>query len=1059
MKSDLPEELQMPPELPPRPRNSSPVASLSRATGTKSRTTLTTPLDASVHPLLSSSPTSSTFPPASTSPQYHGLTYQTRKKAPPQTTSVSGLSSNVGHGQVEEGKNVQDRLRDQNLKAQLQDLGLSAGTTGWEMVFWLANGGGTQKEEREALDRVWDALKGGKVTLLLPTEPLPSSEHVSVSFLLDHCLLSKEELAVDVSSKGKAKEENVVTLSGLKGGITEKSLVLSSCGIGAQTVTGDAAASTSKVQDFSNSEYQRVLLGSSVPPLSAQYPSFGITSPKTHISIPRTRQSTPQLVKKPPAPSGFSRFFGRTASSVTIPASSDVNAATELKEKDEKESSNNDLKGGVVVVPVVVIDASVKRKKVVKSIGKGLDAKLRAELKDILGGLGGKGEKAAIDRVCHFAMRLHPTPALTKELSVDETTEHLKEVSKRESMGSISDSVTLPPAHTPGPHLCNAHIEDISTGMQDMFNSVRQDLEAIVIRKGIIRGEEGRLEAKKELATVGGGQAKTDEVVDQALEKIEDVLCFELYDRIFSPPPPISSDRGVDENLSSKIAALSILDLGLDHLGIDLENGRWAEDEFEAARVKNGLEEVARGCGFELSKLQASNCKTPSAKLEVLVNAHRVIVDGLSALPPIQLKDEKAETKSISSTRPANEEVEMDDAKSIGGTETKDAISDALPHIKLPEQTVPPTFSNEEPSPTGSPRNHSTDSLTRKPEKSNTSSADLILPLLIFAVVQGNPPMLVSNLLFIQRFHADHLMRGESAYCSVNLSAVADFLENVDTQVLGLATNKVISPGSTLSYSSAIRGKVTHELDNMVGSASKVLSGVVDTSYKMLFSPGAIGPRTLDDVKSVLQGGGNIAASTLRVPRSVLRRASTPGQAPENNLTAGLDVAHIRNRSRSEAPFGRVIPEEPMNTATAALASLFGQRKPDDEDKRSIRSVSSILSSGSNAPPEVKVAGDHTTQTQTDKLSIQDRLATLARERIHHSPSASVSKPSSLHNVFMPDNPTTTSPTQEKKDYGPPIERFMTCEAGDLRLEEIPTLLKDYKRLAEMLNSTNTFKP
>lgn len=75
-------------------------------------------------------------------------------------------------------------------------------------------------------------------------------------------------------------------------------------------------------------------------------------------------------------------------------------------------------------------------------------------------------------------------------------------------------------------------------------------------------------------------------------------------------------------------------------------------------------------------------------------------------------------------------------------------------------------------------------------------SGDIILPLMIFAVVKANPPRLVSNLLYTQRFRRESASGGEEGYCLINLMAVAEFLENVDLAALGLGE----SEGTVLRY-------------------------------------------------------------------------------------------------------------------------------------------------------------------------------------------------------------------------------------------------------------------
>ena len=83
-------------------------------------------------------------------------------------------------------------------------------------------------------------------------------------------------------------------------------------------------------------------------------------------------------------------------------------------------------------------------------------------------------------------------------------------------------------------------------------------------------------------------------------------------------------------------------------------------------------------------------------------------------------------------------------------------------------------------SPTPSTKSALTETATATP-----ISGDVLLPLLIFSVVKANPSNLVSHLLFTQRFR-NNSVGGEEGYCLVNLMAVAEFLENVDLEVLGL---------------------------------------------------------------------------------------------------------------------------------------------------------------------------------------------------------------------------------------------------------------------------------
>lgn len=78
--------------------------------------------------------------------------------------------------------------------------------------------------------------------------------------------------------------------------------------------------------------------------------------------------------------------------------------------------------------------------------------------------------------------------------------------------------------------------------------------------------------------------------------------------------------------------------------------------------------------------------------------------------------------------------------------------------------------------------------------KPSTSGADLILPIIIFAVVKSNPAQLASHLMYLRRYRSAICLTGEASYAIVNLTAVVEFLEHVDMAELGLGdhSDKVI---------------------------------------------------------------------------------------------------------------------------------------------------------------------------------------------------------------------------------------------------------------------------
>ena len=161
----------------------------------------------------------------------------------------------------------------------------------------------------------------------------------------------------------------------------------------------------------------------------------------------------------------------------------------------------------------------------------------------------------------------------------------------------------------------------------------------------------------------------------------------------------------------------------------------------------------------------------------------------------------------------------------------------------------------------GSPPNASHLSEQPRPFEPTPVSGDVILPLMIYSVVKSNPPHLLSHLLYTQRFRNESF-GGEESYCLINLLAAAEFLENVDLAALGLQAEGVntsdltplpvarsrstsmgsvdgISPAPTTTgfgsdTATRLRGRVEQQVDAIAGSANKVLSGVVDSSFGVL---------------------------------------------------------------------------------------------------------------------------------------------------------------------------------------------------------------------------------
>jgi Vacuolar sorting protein 9 (VPS9) domain len=197
------------------------------------------------------------------------------------------------------------------------------------------------------------------------------------------------------------------------------------------------------------------------------------------------------------------------------------------------------------------------------------------------------------------------------------------------------------------------------------------------------------------------------------------------------------------------------------------------------------------GTHAELQRLNNAECRSAKQKLQILVDTHKLIVgkaifwslasptkqyldlrtiDRLNSLPPVPVKTDTLDHAALSRPGKAVEMGETRSSRPSSFTETEGNVEakTTQTHDSILTDSVPGTVA------------------------SASSSADLILPLLIFTVVQSNPRRLVSNLLFIQRYRPESLLRGQAAYCLVNFSAVVEFLLNVDMGQLGLSAERIL---------------------------------------------------------------------------------------------------------------------------------------------------------------------------------------------------------------------------------------------------------------------------
>ncbi|KAG0341365.1 hypothetical protein BG004_006047 [Podila humilis] len=270
-------------------------------------------------------------------------------------------------------------------------------------------------------------------------------------------------------------------------------------------------------------------------------------------------------------------------------------------------------------------------------------------------------------------------------------------------------------------------------------------------------------------------------------------------------------------------------------------------------------------------------------------------------------------------------------------------------------------------------------------------SADVLIPLLIFSVVKSNPPMLISNLRYIQRFKVQDHLAGELAYCLTNMMAVVSFLETLDPQALGLSSDiQVISDTSEIRFqhgaaapaplinlqegldqTKALGQKVSQEIAGVAEEGLKVISDVVQDGYSKFFG------RFL---------------------------TPTDGHGPR-----GQNVAD--NKARSAA----------TSLAASAAADAATMARSSSEDARTDGKISGLVT------PAV-----HTSNVTT--LSVGSRGVGAASADTDMD---KVAKERVLAHIQTIEGPQF---------------QFMACtNADDLRLSDVKLLLQDYQRIGKAI--------
>lgn len=318
-----------------------------------------------------------------------------------------------------------------------------------------------------------------------------------------------------------------------------------------------------------NGQRNRMLRGATrlpAPPPFTHYPSSMLVSAITNLSIPQTRSTSPAA---PPPPS---RTTSRLAALFAKPAGQTPDTAGPATPSAEtSDAGAHSRLPASVEVPVLAVGKTIKRTEIAGTMCSALLAHLRAQAQEVEGFAGEADGAVTVEA---FARQFVPTSALAPP---------------------PAGSTELPP-----PSLLECDPAILSEAYQDAMADVRLDLSRNLgspPAAGTSPADPG-LEDFTQL----------EERIDASLEKLEAIVTSTMYDRLFAPPT--SRDLQEDENLASRIAALNVLGLDLEHLGVDLAGEQELEDDWRAQKSgpRDSLEMLAHRVGRGMSS--CAGCRT-----------------------------------------------------------------------------------------------------------------------------------------------------------------------------------------------------------------------------------------------------------------------------------------------------------------------------------------------------------------------------------------------------------------------------------------------------------------
>ncbi|KAK6525080.1 hypothetical protein TWF281_011954 [Arthrobotrys megalospora] len=389
---------------------------------------------------------------------------------------------------------------------------------------------------------------------------------------------------------------------------------------------------------------------------------------------------------------------------------------------------------------------------------------------------------------------------------------------------------------------------------------------------------------------------------------------------------------------------------------------------------------------------------------------------------------------------------------------------------------------------------------------STTSSADHILPILIYSLIISPPHIhIVSNLLFIQRFRYHKAIDGEAAYCLTNLEAAVSFLETVDMGTLTTSESHVkasvelestetptislppfaekadkaivstIAPAitDTSIVNATPKPEIGEQKENpailSVAGTTRRMTYLTPVEFATSAATSAVNTadQSLKTIGNSLENSyrflfGKLSDKRTDLPKTledVRKLVGTPTQEQEplrDSAIYGHQYAEGQKRADQygdnslATPMGQVASSEGSRITGEAVAKVSLEHE--SVANTLLNPVESLHSHGTTYTPvadSVRNIGSHLGRF-AGNINV---IRSFSRSQIPKTPPPG---PSGA-DIDSTAGPSTTRQDQAITKIEPPISKFLDMDATNLRIGDIDLLLQDYRRLAAALKGAGAF--